>query len=46
MVVKLHWDEDKQVVLQFELEAVMTKNCYLLEPSELKDSQVWQQGWK
>lgn len=46
MVTKLYWDEEKQLVINVDLEAVMTKNIYNLSPEDLKSKDKWMQGWK
>ena len=46
MVTKLYWDEEKQLVVNVDLEAVMTKNIYNLSPEDLKSKDKWMQGWK
>lgn len=46
MVVDVEWDEEKTQVLSCDLQAVLSKKTYTLEPYELKDANNWLQGWK
>jgi tryptophan-rich hypothetical protein len=38
--------DDEGVVIQCEIEAVMSKRTQLIEWRQLKDQDVWLQGWK
>ena len=46
MVTACHWNDDETELLSIELQAVLTGNCYPLEWRQLRDSEVWLQGWK
>lgn len=45
MVTDLIRDEQTHKVTQLILQAVMTKNDYLMPPDELKNAAQWQMGW-
>lgn len=46
LVVEVIRDPQTNQVQQCVLQAVMTKNEYSLNPNDLRDSNVWQMGWK
>jgi len=46
MVTELVRNEQSHAVEQCILQAVMTKNEYVLNPDELKEVSAWQMGWK
>ena len=46
MVVTVEFDDESKDVVLCELEAVMTTHVYSIDWQELKDSDVWRQGWK
>lgn len=46
LVTEVIRDEHTEQIKGFILQAVMTKNEYLLTPSDLKDASRWQMGWK
>lgn len=45
MVTEIEFDEDG-AVLSCNLEALMSKRLIPIRWQELKDSNIWQQGWK
>ncbi|QIR15510.1 TIGR02450 family Trp-rich protein [Shewanella aestuarii] len=45
LVSEIEFEEDGSV-LSCQLEAVMTKNAYLIDWTELKNNNKWVQGWK
>ena len=44
-VVKVKYDDD-QSVLECRIEAVMTRRCFQIDWRSLKNTDLWQQGWK
>ncbi|MGF1865755.1 TIGR02450 family Trp-rich protein [Enterovibrio norvegicus] len=45
LVSDIEFEEDGSV-LSCQLEAVISKNAYAIDWTELKDSEKWLQGWK
>ncbi|KTF16080.1 TIGR02450 family Trp-rich protein [Pseudoalteromonas sp. H105] len=45
LITDIEFDEEG-VVIQCEIEAVMSKRTQLIEWRQLKDQDVWLQGWK
>lgn len=46
MVTRLHWDEVGKEVVEVELEAVINKKIYTINPADLQNALYWSQGWK
>lgn len=44
IITVVNFDEDKTVV-KCQIEAVMTKNEYIINWRELKDNKTWRMGW-
>lgn len=45
LVSEIEFEEDGSVI-SCKLEAVLSKNDYLIDWTDLKDSDKWLQGWK
>ncbi|WP_105190307.1 MULTISPECIES: TIGR02450 family Trp-rich protein [unclassified Pseudoalteromonas] len=45
LVTEVEYDEDG-TVLSCTLEAILSRNEYAIDWTELKDTSRWQQGWK
>lgn len=45
LITEVEYEEDG-TVLSCKLEAIMSKNEYLIDWRDLKDASKWKQGWK
>jgi tryptophan-rich hypothetical protein len=46
LVSKMVFDEESCTVISCKLEAVLSKNEYSIDWTELKNQEKWAQGWK